>query len=949
MTKNSLMIGEVDRISGSGNAMFQAGGSEHNLGPLPEETVDKPVVAVPISSTWAVCLTPYISIEEYLTEFISTAQISRDEIERTIQEAAPPGEHYFSGELPSKPERDLTPGQEVDVEIVAGGRENSYALFPDGTGIKIAAPFLPIGHQTTVEIVDSESSIHSAKLADSVLENAPAPGENANVKVIGRNNSTAYGIHDSVPVALPDCSAALGDFVHAAVTEQSSIGVEATVAALPEAERLSTGDSFEVELAISPYNDGQTIRHDGIPVQVSPPLLEINGQVPVKVTDVESNTVKAEVDFTSQSGSEFETGQELSLSEVEKRHNQLVGKYEGVPLVIPFAEKPPKTPESLEVVINSISPGKISATIEGHSRLGGLESSDTIIATIDEERKEHLVGDYRGFPVWVPFDGGPVPSKLTVAVTQVMEYGIFASVAALSEAAIPDSGEVIPAEIENTYTSDATAWLDTTDGVGQYAVPIRLPLQSEFNGKVGVEVAEKRDSHLVGVLRTSTVGDAAEKVAPYLLETQRALLATRQGQLADAVSAWGAAAQQTNSELRRVEAERAATYGKIENSLRGEIDIDPESLRQDFETDVSKSEIPPQYQGLVEQELGALEKLIKAVQEGAPSSATDLQKIAYNVSSRSQVVDASLQLPRSSTKVDENWEPVFPHPFLLKRIEILSEEFETVPEKTARLLEDFNGLEEMIWAIAPAPSEEVKPTETVDVEPITPDLSTLDEESKEQESEHEAAEIDSTTSRENSAKDDRKPETHAQQTAESDGVVDKKRGPSDESTTESGSTTEGSEKRDLSTVTEGESPEEEASYVVDVEEPMTSSSSEKLRKLRQNAEAAASENPVRETDKPTMGSKYQRAQPIREFVKERADGICEGCGKAAPFEDSSGDPYLEVHHVDELGQGGEDHPSKVVALCPTCHKRVHYGKNGGQLNKELRKKLNNGLAEVGMK
>lgn len=59
----------------------------------------------------------------------------------------------------------------------------------------------------------------------------------------------------------------------------------------------------------------------------------------------------------------------------------------------------------------------------------------------------------------------------------------------------------------------------------------------------------------------------------------------------------------------------------------------------------------------------------------------------------------------------------------------------------------------------------------------------------------------------------------------------------------------------------------------------------------------------------------------------RAKGICEGCQRPAPFfRKSDGSPYLEVHHVKRLIDGGEDVLENVKALCPNCHRKAHYGR-----------------------
>lgn len=58
----------------------------------------------------------------------------------------------------------------------------------------------------------------------------------------------------------------------------------------------------------------------------------------------------------------------------------------------------------------------------------------------------------------------------------------------------------------------------------------------------------------------------------------------------------------------------------------------------------------------------------------------------------------------------------------------------------------------------------------------------------------------------------------------------------------------------------------------------------------------------------------------------RANGICEGCKRPAPFlKKSDGLPYLEVHHKIRLADGGDDTVANTLALCPNCHRRYHFG------------------------
>jgi len=58
----------------------------------------------------------------------------------------------------------------------------------------------------------------------------------------------------------------------------------------------------------------------------------------------------------------------------------------------------------------------------------------------------------------------------------------------------------------------------------------------------------------------------------------------------------------------------------------------------------------------------------------------------------------------------------------------------------------------------------------------------------------------------------------------------------------------------------------------------------------------------------------------------RARGICEECQRPAPFNKRADNaPYLEVHHVIPLAQGGRDSIDNAMGLCPNCHRKAHFG------------------------
>jgi 5-methylcytosine-specific restriction protein A len=57
-----------------------------------------------------------------------------------------------------------------------------------------------------------------------------------------------------------------------------------------------------------------------------------------------------------------------------------------------------------------------------------------------------------------------------------------------------------------------------------------------------------------------------------------------------------------------------------------------------------------------------------------------------------------------------------------------------------------------------------------------------------------------------------------------------------------------------------------------------------------------------------------------------ANGKCQRCKKLGPFlKSKDGLRYLEVHHKIRLIDGGTDTLDNVTALCPNCHREMHYG------------------------
>ena len=83
----------------------------------------------------------------------------------------------------------------------------------------------------------------------------------------------------------------------------------------------------------------------------------------------------------------------------------------------------------------------------------------------------------------------------------------------------------------------------------------------------------------------------------------------------------------------------------------------------------------------------------------------------------------------------------------------------------------------------------------------------------------------------------------------------------------------------------------------------------------------------------------ERDPLVRDWVLRAANGVCECCEQDAPFELGDGTPYLEVHHIRHLADGGSDTVSNTVALCPNCHRELHHGMRKDGLYENLYERI----------
>jgi hypothetical protein len=83
----------------------------------------------------------------------------------------------------------------------------------------------------------------------------------------------------------------------------------------------------------------------------------------------------------------------------------------------------------------------------------------------------------------------------------------------------------------------------------------------------------------------------------------------------------------------------------------------------------------------------------------------------------------------------------------------------------------------------------------------------------------------------------------------------------------------------------------------------------------------------------------ERNEVIGAYALARSHGLCEGCEEPAPFLRRNNTPYLEIHHIVSLANGGADHPTNVAAVCPNCHRRTEHSTDAFEFNIEIRRRV----------
>ena len=99
---------------------------------------------------------------------------------------------------------------------------------------------------------------------------------------------------------------------------------------------------------------------------------------------------------------------------------------------------------------------------------------------------------------------------------------------------------------------------------------------------------------------------------------------------------------------------------------------------------------------------------------------------------------------------------------------------------------------------------------------------------------------------------------------------------------------------------------------------------EKVSKLRHEARLPTPQGNATPSKQIKESTSFSRDPKVVAWILKNSNGICESCNEPAPFTKPDGDFYLEVHHLRRLADGGRDTVTNAVAVCPNCHRALHF-------------------------
>ena len=722
-----------------------------------------------------------------------------------------------------------------------------------------------------------------------------------------------FALRDGIPIVVPGSTAVAGETLRIEITEERPNALVGTIDALPKHRQPTIGEVINIpeSKSLSPplmtsefgVDCPAPLRIPDIPVKSCPPIR-------VGIERIDSDHVFASIEGVRKTHRPS-LGEKIVATITQSSHEGARARVGQFPILIPG-----DTIESGETVQVGISQYRAETIVASASDLPKPERpirNDIIeipkSGSLEEPLQPSEIPDNPPVPLVLPDNYPSTGRKSRVGVDRVNSDSIYATTSALPADSLPSGGESIIVQIHTSAKDHSIAFHEDVPvfiRIGGLERETQFEVEVEEITKIGIEVT------LTAVRPQS--GSDIESLSPYISNMQEGVAKLREGTYGKAANSFETAADAIGpcSGVPALwwDAQRYAALTRCEAYRQQDAFQKAAETLQKLHDDTKK--VDPKAGDFIHAvflELKSAAKSIKALERlDDTSDFASIQKIGVKSELRGEINEAQHEIARiKEISRGRRFSNSIPLALTNRLLEAASEEFDFPVEYVDRYLSNVSTtVEDVTWS-PPVPLS-LRHIDEFDNGNPQPQQTTQSEPSQ-----------NTNTDKSNTGPNhpSRSARSHTTDEVEPDDSksVPEESGENKSEVKEAGKDGVGVEIQQYPDSRDAGRSRERS---VDPEI---------LRKLRSKAEDDATDSPARDGVSSTT-SKYARSSAIKTYAKARADGHCEWCEERAPFQSKTGTPYLEVHHVDELGEGGSDRPEKVMALCPTCHTKIHYGVDG---------------------
>lgn len=339
-----INIGKIKQFTKNGGALqYSESGSVYNVSKLPAYSEHEWIVSTPIHDGYHLCVTPQTWDDRYRSQF-------RRKVD-TFEERSGFKNLGRIQRIQTRPNPKSIEDSVLDVTVIAV-QDGIGLAYKGPHTIVVEAPVLVPETRITVKILETWGNVARARPYIDT-ESTVVEGDVVNISVQGDTPHRTWATAENRLVQLPSDYVAPTENQRIGIDEISEYYMTGSVAALPQDERPTVGETVTVQ-------NGVLQDYDGLPLNLPSGCPVVTEPYRVVVTEVTDGTINVAFDKTL--APEYEIGETLTVEPLRWSANAAEGVASRSPVRIENARYLPD--EDLKARITGFTPEGIRADFE---------------------------------------------------------------------------------------------------------------------------------------------------------------------------------------------------------------------------------------------------------------------------------------------------------------------------------------------------------------------------------------------------------------------------------------------------------------------------------------------------------------------------------------------------------------------------------------------------------